>query len=73
MDVSGPSSGLETIVAESNGADVKHEKFSASEDETEKGVDWETLGKSEVHEQQEQSGAPIDAGFLRQRLQSECC
>lgn len=34
-----------------------------------KGVDWETLSKSEEHEQQEQTRAPIDSGFLRQRIQ----
>lgn len=32
-------------------------------------VDWDTLGKSEVHEKQEDAQAPIDKGFLRQRLQ----
>lgn len=37
----------------------------------EKEVDWDTLQRSEVHEQKDPSQAPLDQGFLRQRLERE--
>ena len=32
------------------------------------GLDWETLQKTELHEQQDPSHLPLDDSFLRQRL-----
>lgn len=33
-------------------------------------LDWDTLKKTELHEQQDATRTPIDDGFIRQRLQS---